>query len=170
MKGNIANKTQDISLLLHSAPQVVQSTETQPTTPKKECANILRNANMDNDWEILMDEEHKQIVFLLKQRKQINVLISPSTQRARDENSNHNKFLFQWRRICPMNMPGKKVQIPRPCSRVWKQRMVSPLLPNWNRKQGLLQNVIKLMSCCLSSPKWSQKKANHGHSPPQRKL
>ena len=46
----IALRTADVTAYRNSAIPL----------PKKECTNILQKAN---DWEVLVDEEHKQIVF-----------------------------------------------------------------------------------------------------------
>ena len=120
--------------------------------PKKDCTNILQKANdcmgSSDGW-----------------RTQANSVPSSNSRNSqmswyhnllrKDKNSNHNYR-------SPISSGGEpvqcicqeKVQIPRPCSWVWEQRMVYPLLSNRNRKQRLLQYMTEQMSCCIRSPMW----------------
>lgn len=73
----------------------------------------------------------------------------------KNENNNHHKTICSNVGEPVQCICQKEVQVPRPCCRVWKQRMVHPLLPSWNNT-----SPRKYLAAVRASN--GKKKSHHG--------
>ena len=118
---------------------------------KKDCTNILQNAN---DWEVLMDEEHKKIVFppqIAETVKRPDITIY----------SERTKRVIIIELTVPMEQNLSNAHARKKC--IYQDLIVAECenrgwcthyFPIRNRKQGLLQYTTEQMSCCIRSPMW----------------